>query len=150
MSTRNGNRCVLFLSATLTEALGSESGGENITMEIRRLKVFPGAGKAGVLAPCTHLGCARFHRDPCSDRHRPSTCWAVSGHPEVTQSQPPWCQARWGTDALAQVGHGCTNLCSHLGGLEGLASGEGAAPGASARLGAWPLSVSKHGLCPPR
>ena len=51
---------------------------------------------------------------------------------------------------LAQVEHGCTDLCSHLRGLEGLASGEGAAPGASARLRAWPLSVSKHGLCPPR
>ena len=51
---------------------------------------------------------------------------------------------------LAQVEHGCTDQCSHLGALEGLASGEGAAPGASAGLQAWPLSVSKHGLCPPR
>lgn len=79
-------------------------------MEIRRLKVFPGAGKAGVLAPMHTPWVLRFHRDPCSDRHRPQLVVLISGHPEVTQPQSPSVP---GPTHLAQVGHGCTGLCPH-------------------------------------
>ena len=80
------------------------------------------------------------------------TGWAssASGPPEVTRPPPTCCQAlhtwcsRWDMDTLTWA--------PTQGGLEGFASGGGAAAGASARLWAQtfpgcPGPVSKHGLC---
>lgn len=95
--------------------------------------------------------CTRFHRDPCSDRHRPSTSCAISGHPEVTSLSPHGARPHTPGSGGAWMHWPVPPL---RGLREGLASGE-VLPQSLCRAGGlalsgFPVSVSKHGLCPPR